>query len=135
MAQLSISEVARQAGVQPSAIRYYEELGVLPRPQRVSGQRRYDASTLYRLAVLRRSKEAGFTLEKVRHFFHGFRRRTPVSARWQALAARKIQEIESRIEHLTRMKDLLQRVQTRCACKTVDECGAAILPAYRPASR
>jgi MerR family redox-sensitive transcriptional activator SoxR len=142
MALLSISEVARQVGLKPSAIRYYEELGVLPQPNRVSGQRRYDTATVNRLALLRRAQEAGFSLEEVRHFFLGFRRSVPVSARWKALAERKIQEIEERMEQLQTMKDLLQRLQTRCACNTVDECGAGILRGgfkerrgYAPASR
>jgi MerR family transcriptional regulator, redox-sensitive transcriptional activator SoxR len=52
MAQLAISEVAQQVGLQASAIRYYEQIGLLPPAQRMSGQRRYDTTVLYRLAII-----------------------------------------------------------------------------------
>ena len=51
---MTISEAARQAGLQASAIRYYEQIGLLPAAARVSGQRRYDTSILYRLAIIQR---------------------------------------------------------------------------------
>ena len=50
MSGLRISDVARQAGLQASAIRYYEQIGLLPKPERESGQRCYDEAALYRLA-------------------------------------------------------------------------------------
>jgi len=127
MALLSISEVAREVGLQPSAIRYYEDLGVLPRPQRVSGQRRYDRSAIYRLAIVRRAQEAGFSLKEIRQFFFGFRRSISVSTRWSTAAEQKLVEIDARIERLRSMKDLLQGLQRRCRCETIEECGAAIL--------
>src|SRR5690242_17893511 len=49
---MTISAVARQAGLQPSAIRYYERVGLLPPPIRAQGQRRYDAHVLQQLAVI-----------------------------------------------------------------------------------
>ena len=73
MPELTISEVARQVGLQASAIRYYEQIGLLPRAQRVNGQRRYDATTLYRLAIIQRARQLGFTLSEIRHLFFGFR--------------------------------------------------------------
>jgi len=136
MALLSISEVAREVGLRSSAIRYYEELGVLPRPQRISGQRRYDRSAVYRLAILRRAQEAGFTLDEIRQFFFQFRRSTSVSMRWKTAADKKLAEIDARIEQLRSMKGLLLRLQTRCGCETVEECGAAILRGgFRSASK
>ena len=90
---LTISEVARQVGLKPSAIRYYEQIGILPKPQRVSGQRRYDNSVLYRLALVQQSRQMGFTLDEVRKLFFGFRTNTPVSERWKKLSARKLTEL------------------------------------------
>jgi MerR family transcriptional regulator, redox-sensitive transcriptional activator SoxR len=72
MSQLTISEVARQVGLKPSAIRYYEELGILPSPERISGQRRYDRTVLYRLAIVQRARQAGFALDEIRALFFGF---------------------------------------------------------------
>ena len=59
-------EVARQAGLKTSAIRYYESVGLLPEPERQSGQRRYGADTLRRLQVIDVAKRAGFSLDEAR---------------------------------------------------------------------
>ena len=67
MPELTISEVARQVGLQASAIRYYERIGLLPRAPRISGQRRYDTTALYRLAIIQRARQLGFTLTEIRH--------------------------------------------------------------------
>ena len=48
MSRLSISDVAREMRMKPSAIRYYEKLGLLPKAERISGKRRYDGTVLYR---------------------------------------------------------------------------------------
>ncbi|PYX34758.1 MAG: hypothetical protein DMG81_19520 [Acidobacteria bacterium] len=66
MSHLTISEVARQVGLNSSAIRYYEQIGILPAAERISGQRRYDRSALYRLAVVKRGHTGGSSLEKAR---------------------------------------------------------------------
>ena len=59
---LSISDVAHVFGLRTSAIRYYEQIGILPRAMRKNGQRRYDNSALFRLAVVHRARETGFYL-------------------------------------------------------------------------
>jgi MerR family redox-sensitive transcriptional activator SoxR len=66
-ALLTIGEVARCTGVSTSAIRYYEEAGLLPEPERVGGKRRYEKEILRRLALIRGAKGAGFTLGEIRH--------------------------------------------------------------------
>ena len=72
MPELVISEVARQVGLQASAIRYYERIGLLPQALRMSGQRRYDTTALYRLALIQRARQLGFTLTEIRDLFFGF---------------------------------------------------------------
>ena len=127
MAQFSISLVARQVGLRASAIRYYERVGVLSPARRVSGQRRYDIATVQRLALIRRAKEAGFSLTEIRSLFFGFQPSVPVSTRWKALAARKISELDAEMEKIRTMKELLERMQSRCGCETAEQCGARIL--------
>ena len=73
MAEFTISEVGRKVGVQSSAIRYYEQIGLLPPARRVSGQRRYDSTMLYRLAVIQRARQLGFTLDEIRQLFFDVR--------------------------------------------------------------
>src|SRR5262252_4201275 len=80
MPQLTISQVARQIRLRPSAIRYYERIGLLPPAQRLGGQRRFDPRVLYRLAIIQRARQLGFTLTEIRQLFFGFRDVTRASA-------------------------------------------------------
>ncbi|MDQ2947527.1 MAG: MerR family transcriptional regulator [Acidobacteriota bacterium] len=127
MTLLTISETARRVGLRPSAIRYYEQLGILPLTQRVSGQRRYNMSGVYRIAVLRTAQEAGFSLDEIRELLLGLGQRSPISARWKKAAVGKIAELDARIDQIRSMKELLQKLQSGCHCETVDQCGAGIL--------
>src|SRR5579863_5252813 len=104
MSQLLISEVAQQAGLQASAIRYYEKIGLLPHVQRASGQRRYDATVLYRLAVIQRARHVGFTLDEIRVLFFGFGTATRASKRWDALSKKKLTELDSLMDGIKTMK-------------------------------
>src|SRR5215471_18671730 len=132
MALLTISEVARRVGLRTSAVRYYEQRKVLPPAQRVSGQRRYDVTAVYRLAVVRRAQEAGFSLDEIRQLFFGFGASLPISTRWKKMAAAKVAELDAQIERIRGMKDLLARLESRCGCDTVDQCGEAILRSLEP---
>src|SRR5579863_6806029 len=125
MAQLTISDIARQVGLRPSAIRYYEQLGILPRAHRISGQRRYDTSALHRLAVVQRARRLGFTLDEIRHLFFGFRKNVPASERWRKLSQRKLAELEVQVSHIKTMQELLTRMQG-CQCDALDQCGRGI---------
>jgi DNA-binding transcriptional MerR regulator len=127
MGLLPISEVARMAGLRPSAIRYYEQIGILPPALRVSGQRRFRSGTVYQLAVLRRAQEVGFTLDEVRELFCGLGKRNSISQRWRKLAGKKLTELDATMERIRSMQEVLYRLQTRCQCETVDQCGASIL--------
>ena len=127
MSEFTISEVARRASLRPSAIRYYERIRILPPARRVSGQRRYETSAVYRLAVVRKAQAAGFTLDEIRQLFFGFGKRAPASARWRKLAQHKIAELDSRIEELRRMKGVIERLRANCRCHTLDDCGKAIV--------
>jgi DNA-binding transcriptional MerR regulator len=68
----SIGEVARRAGLKRSAIRYYEQIGLLPKAERVGGQRRYDTSVLTLLSIIDVAQRAGFTLAETRTLLEGF---------------------------------------------------------------
>ncbi len=119
---LTISEVANQVGLRPSAIRYYEQIEILPPAQRVSGQRRYDVTALHRLVVIQRARQTGFTLTEIKRLFFGFRAGTPPSVRWQKLKKQKIVELDAMLEHIQAMRDLLEQ-QGKCRCAVLEECG------------
>src|SRR5579863_1679667 len=120
---LTIGEVARKAGLRASAIRYYERIGLLPRPLRTGGQRRYDPSVLGRLAVLRRARDCGFTLEEAGWFLKDA---GLPSERWQRIARKKIAELDMLVQRLAATRDLLQR---RCECADLEECGRKMIEA------
>jgi MerR family transcriptional regulator, redox-sensitive transcriptional activator SoxR len=127
---LTISEVARQVGLRPSAIRYYEQIGVLPRPQRVSRQRRYDDAALYRLATLQRARQIGFTLDEIRKLFFGFRNGTPPSERWKKLSQRKLVDLEELMIGIKSIQLILQGAG-KCGCASLEECGQGLLKKQR----
>ncbi len=113
--------------MRPSAIRYYEQIKILPAAPRIGGQRKYDLAAVHQLAVLRRAQEAGFTLDEIRLLFFGFSKSTTISARWRSIAALKQTELDAQMKRIQEMKDLLRSLETRCQCETVNQCGAGIL--------
>ena len=126
MPQLTISQVARQIRLRPSAIRYYEQIGLLPPAQRIGGQRRYDERVLYRLAIIQRARQLGFTLAEIRHLFFGFRDVTRASERWRTLSRKKLAELEHLIDGIKAVRGLLKKLMTKCQCGTLDQCGKEI---------
>jgi MerR family transcriptional regulator, redox-sensitive transcriptional activator SoxR len=130
---LTISEVARKVGLQPSAIRYYEQIGILLPAQRIGGQRRYDATVLHRLAVIQRARQTGFTLDEIRELFFGFREAAPASQRWQKLSRRKLAELEELTQQIKTMRRLLEKMLDCCRCDTLDQCGRGSSRAGPPA--
>jgi MerR family transcriptional regulator, redox-sensitive transcriptional activator SoxR len=131
VAELTISEVARQIGLQPSAIRYYEHIGVLPHAPRISGQRRYEPTVLYRLAIVQEARQLGFTLEEIRQLFFGFRQGTRASERWQKLSQRKLAEIDALLDKIRTVRRLLHKMMRHCHCDTLDQCGRGIFRSRR----
>ncbi len=123
---MTIGQVASRSGVAASAIRYYERAGLLPKPTRSSGQRRYNDQILERLALVDFAKQCGFTLSEIRQLFHGFRDDTPLSARMQGLARKKIEDLDALARRIDVMKSMLEGAQ-RCCCIDVEECGRRIL--------
>jgi MerR family redox-sensitive transcriptional activator SoxR len=126
MSQLSISEVARQVGLRPSAIRYYEQIGLLPPALRMTGQRRYDPSVLHRLAIIQRARQLGFTLDEIRQLFFGFGNATRASERWRKLSQRKLADLDNLMDGIKAVRRLLKKMMQNCRCETLDQCGKGI---------
>jgi MerR family transcriptional regulator, redox-sensitive transcriptional activator SoxR len=133
MAKITIREVARRAGVQTSAIRYYEKIGLLTKTQRVGGQRRYETGVLNYLEIINVAKRAGFRMDEIRHLFHGFGKGTPAFRRWHLLAQRKIAEMDDLIARAKKMKRLLKKAD-RCRCLDLEDCGRVFLRKWRAES-
>jgi MerR family redox-sensitive transcriptional activator SoxR len=84
----------------------------------------YEPAVLDRLAVIALLQRAGFTVAEMRTFLTDFPADAPPSERWQALASRKLPEVEALIVRATAMKDILER-GLRCECPTMEECARA----------
>ncbi len=136
---LTIGQLARRFGMNTSAIRYYERIGVLPEPARERGQRRYDDDAIRRLETLQAAKHAGFTLEEAQLLLHRREAGDPLHQPLRELAARKLPEVEQLLERTTALRTWLLAA-TDCSCETLDACDLfatndpvreARLPAHR----
>lgn len=119
--ELLIGEVARRAGLRPSAIRYYESIDLLPEPERVAGRRRYPAEVLRTLAVIAAAQRAGLSLTDVRELLASSNGRGAVSERLRAIAERKLPEVESLIERAQLVRSWLEAAAA-CQCPTLEDC-------------
>lgn len=122
---LTIGEVAARVGIQPSAIRYYEQLGLVPAAQRKAGKRVYGADMLDRLALIQLAQGAGFALAEIRDLFAEIESRRPAAAVWKRRAAAKRADLNAQIRRATRMKHVLSILAT-CNCDSVMECGRVL---------
>jgi DNA-binding transcriptional MerR regulator len=104
-APLAIGELARRAGMAPSALRYYERIGLLPAAERAGGKRHYPPSSAQRLALVRLCQDAGFTLKDIRQLLAAGNRRRPG---WSRLAERKVAELDARIAEAQRATKLIE---------------------------
>ena len=117
----TIGQLARRFGLNTSAIRYYERVGVLPEPERESGQRRYGTDAVKRLETLQAAKQASFTLEEARLLLQRSEAGDPLHEPLRELAARKLPEVEALIARTMTLRDWLLDA-TDCSCETLDAC-------------
>lgn len=96
-----IGELARRTGVATSALRYYERVGLLSPAERIGQRRHYPPWSAERVALIRLCQDAGFTLAEIGRLLEGW------SQAWGRLAERKIAELDARIAHAQRAKELV----------------------------
>jgi MerR family redox-sensitive transcriptional activator SoxR len=117
---MRIGELSRAARINPSAIRYYEQEGLIPRADRRAGRRVFDERSLDQLIVVRMAQEAGFSLAEVRQLVTEFGQ-----DRWRRLAERKLVELEALAGRLRVMNSLLKKL-LECECPSIEICGRAL---------
>jgi MerR family redox-sensitive transcriptional activator SoxR len=117
---LTIGEVAERAGLRSSALRYYEEEGLLEPATRISGQRRYDESALERLSVIQFCRQLGFTLAEIRLLL-AEPRGAKQKERWRGFVDAKVSELDETVARVRAMKKVLL-VSRDCDCVDVHEC-------------
>jgi DNA-binding transcriptional MerR regulator len=91
---LTIGELAKRTGVATSALRYYEELGLIPAPVRVSGQRRYPTSAVGLVGMILLLRDVGFSLGESKAFLAS---RTQAVDSWRRLTQRKLADLDEQI--------------------------------------
>ena len=94
---LTIGELAKRTGVATSALRYYEELGLLPAPGRVSDRRRYPESAVGLVGMILLLRDVGFSLRESKALLAS---RTQAVEGWRSLAHRKLADGQLSITHL-----------------------------------
>jgi MerR family transcriptional regulator, redox-sensitive transcriptional activator SoxR len=122
MQSLTIGAIAQKAELATSAIRYYEKIGLLPRPARDNGRRTYDENVLPRLGVIKLAQEAGYTIAEIHTLLNQFPADMQPGAKWQALGLSKLAEIDRRISNLKTMRALVERT-LQCQCEVLEDCG------------
>ena len=115
---LTIGEVAEQAGVRTSALRYYDELGLLPPAGRESGRRRYTADAVARVGVILLLTDVGFTLAEVGTLLAS-RARSPKA--WHELAQAKVEELRRAAEQADLARSTLEHAMN-CPKDDILDC-------------
>lgn len=120
--ELSIGEVARRSGLAPSAIRYYESLGLVSSTRTAGDRRRYHRSVLRRLAVIRSAQNVGLGLDEIAEAFAGIPAdRAPTKAQWARLSASWRPRLDERIRALEAVRDQLASC-IGCGCLSMRQC-------------
>jgi MerR family transcriptional regulator, redox-sensitive transcriptional activator SoxR len=115
---LSIGEVALDSGLRTSALRYYEEEGLIHPDARLGGRRHYHSSVLSRLALIALLQEVGFTVAEIRDLLGQGR---TAGMPWKGLAEAKLADIDAHIEKAQATRRLLQTVM-ECGCEDPANC-------------
>jgi MerR family transcriptional regulator, redox-sensitive transcriptional activator SoxR len=118
---LPIGEVARLSGTPITTLRYYEQRGLVSPPERVNGHRRYPASIIVSLTVIRYCRAAGLRLDEIALVLND---RSPNRAATRDLARQRLRSIDEQIQGLQLARRLIEAAAS-CCCPTADcRCGA-----------
>jgi MerR family redox-sensitive transcriptional activator SoxR len=118
---LGIGEVARISGKAPSAIRYYESIGLLPEPVRLSGRRRYGAEVVRSLAVIDTAQRAGLSLDDIRLLLRASVDGAEAVEQLRDVAERRLPVLREAIARAELVREWLEQAAD-CCCPTLETC-------------
>lgn len=122
---LTVGEVAERAGLAASAVRYYEDEGLIPATRTAGGQRRFRRDVLRRLAFIRAAGNIGLTLEEIRGELSRLPGgRAPTREDWTRLSTGWRARLDQQIESLVALRDRLDSC-IGCGCLSLDRCAVS----------
>ena len=133
--EFTIGRLAAMSGTKIETIRYYERIGVMPKPPRsAAGYRRYTGEHLKRLIFIRRGRELAFSLEVLHHLLRLMDGHAHTCAEGRALALEHLADIRGKIADLKRLERAMADIAERCTGKAVPDCALveALLNAAAP---
>ncbi len=120
---LSIGQVAERSGISHTALRFYEDSGLITAERTAGNQRRYPRAVLRRLAFIRTAQRVGLTLEQIRDALNQLPDgRSPTKSDWARLSHSWRTELDARIDSLHRLRDRLTSC-IGCGCLSLRSCG------------
>ncbi len=120
--ELTVGQLAARSGVAVSALRFYEEQGLIPARRTAGNQRRYPRATLRRVAFIRASQRVGIPLSRIAGALAGLpANRTPTVDDWARLSALWGADLDERISQLQRLRDRLTGC-IGCGCLSLRAC-------------
>ena len=120
-ALLMMGDVVRRTGKAASTIRYYEEIGLITPPERISGRRRYRTEIVRELAVIETARRAGMSLEEIRLLLRASPDDPCSTERLREVAERKLPELNEAIARAQIVRRWLEDAAL-CHCPTLDDC-------------
>lgn len=120
--EMSVGELALRAGIAASAVRYYEDQGLIFARRTAGNQRRYHRAMLRRIAFIKASQAAGIPLAVIGEVFAELgTTESPSKQMWEAASQRWIHDIDERIALLTNMRDMIGSC-VGCGCLSLRSC-------------
>jgi len=120
---LTIGTLAKAAGTKVETIRYYERIGLMPKPARTAGNyRAYGSDHGARLCFIRRSRDLGFSIQQVRALLDLADQRDRDCAAVDGIAREHLVEVERKIADLNALRRELRNVIGQCRHGTIAEC-------------
>ncbi len=122
MTELTIGELSERSGIATSAIRYYEDRGLVDSRRTTGNQRRYERPMLRRLAFIRTAQRVGLSLEEIEEALATLpSNRTPTKADWSRLSRGWRPRLDAQIAQLERLRDTLDSC-IGCGCLSLRKC-------------
>lgn len=118
---MKIGQIAKQVDLPASTIRYYEQIGILPKPARESGQRNYSENSIDLLQVIKMARGLGYSLAEIKPLLDAFQTSHQASPVCHEITRKKLIELDKLINQMKKIKSVLIR-GLDCDCVNVCEC-------------